>query len=223
MDKQIIPHAFLRTPQGTLISFDAPGADLNPGDDGGTVAYAINNLGVIAGQYEDTQTIFHGFIRYPDGRIFEYNEPNAGNATDGIPDLGTIPANINLQGDTAAYYFDDVGNEHGFIRYHNGTFVTVDPPNSLETMICLETCLTDDGTVTEFFFDGSTGTYRGFIRSSQGAYTVFDGPEVDDQPGQGTVSASINPQHTTGGYFVDYLSITWGRPMDSFARLGGKL
>ena len=33
------------------------------------VAYAINNSGVIAGQFEDTRFVFHAFIRYPDGFI----------------------------------------------------------------------------------------------------------------------------------------------------------
>jgi len=109
---------------------------------------------VIAGQLEHTSQTFHGYIRYPGGSIFEYDEPHAGNAMSGTG-LGTIPANINLQGDTAGYYFDASGNEHGFIRYRNGAFVTVDPPNTLGTMICLETCLTDDGTVTGFYFDGT--------------------------------------------------------------------
>jgi len=198
VDSEIIPHAFLRTPEGGFIPFDAPHADLKKGDNGGTVAYAINNLGVIAGQFQDTSGVFHAFIRYPNGFIFEFDDPNAGSTQDAFQ--GTIAANINSGGDTAGYYVDDGGNQHGFIRYHDGNIVTVDPNNSLYTMICLETCLTDDGTTTGFYFDSSTQTYRGFIRSPGGHYTIFDGPEVNDQAAQFTASASINAFGVTAGY-----------------------
>jgi hypothetical protein len=200
VDSNVIPHAFLRTPEGQFIAFDAPGADLNKGDNGGTVAIAVNNLGVIAGQFEDTNFVFHGFIRYPNGFIFEFDDPSAGSTADALPPQGTIAANVNSRGDTAGYYMDSNGTEHGFIRYHDGNFVTVDPENSLATMICLETCLTDDGTTTGFYVDSNTLTYRGFIRSPAGQYTIFDGPEVNSQPTQGTLSSSISALGVTAGY-----------------------
>jgi hypothetical protein len=194
VDSKIIPHAFLRTPEGKFIGFDAPGADLNKGDNGGTVAYAINNLGVIAGQFEDTSFVFHAFIRYPNGFIYEFDDPNAGSTPFAFPAQGTQAANI---------YVDSGGNEHGFIRYHDGNIVTVDPENSLGTMICLETCLTDDGATTGFYFDSNTLTVRGFIRSPGGQYTVFDGPQVNDQAAQGTTSGSINAFGVTAGYSLN--------------------
>lgn len=198
MDSKIIPHAFLRTPEGGFIRFDAPHADLKKGDDGGTVAYAINNSGVIAGQFEDTRFVFHAFIRYPDGFIFEFDDLNAGGTAFANPPQGTVAANINSRGDTAGYYVDSSGTQHGFIRYHDGNFVTVDPENSLGTMICLETCLTDDGTTTGFYFDSNTQTIRGFIRSPGGQYAIFDGPG-----NQGTFSGSINAFGVSAGYSLN--------------------
>lgn len=200
VDSQIIPHAFVRSPEGNFTRFDAKGADLNPGDNGGTVAYAINNSGAIAGQFEDTNFVFHAFIRYTNGAIVEFDAPNAGSTANASPPQGTIAANINSRGDTAGYYFDSAGNEHGFIRYRDGDIVTVDPDNSLGTMICLETCLADDGTSTGFYFDSTTLTTRGFIRSPNNHYTVFDGPDVDGQPPAGTIAASINNFGVTAGY-----------------------
>jgi uncharacterized membrane protein len=199
VDSQIIPHAFVRSPEGKFTGFDAKGADLNPGDNGGTVAYAINNAGEIAGQYEDTNFVFHAFIRYPNGVIVEFDDLNAGTAK-ASPSQGTVAANINARGDTAGYYVDSDGNEHGFIRYRDGNIVTVDPDNSLGTMICLESCLADDGTVTGFYFDSTTLTVRGFIRSPDNHYTIFDGPDVDGQAPAGTIPASINVFGVTAGY-----------------------
>ena len=69
-------HGFLRTPDGKIISFDAPG--LGYGLDQGTVALSINDLGVIAGQYQDSNYVCHGFVRYPNGSFTKFDVPGAG-------------------------------------------------------------------------------------------------------------------------------------------------
>jgi hypothetical protein len=70
-DANVVPHGFLRSPAGTITSFDAPGAGLGSGLDEGTVAYSINTAGVIAGQYQDPSLAFHGFIRQPRRLVYE--------------------------------------------------------------------------------------------------------------------------------------------------------
>src|SRR5271157_6404788 len=72
-DGNVVPHGFLRTPAGKFVSFDAPGAGLGEGLDQGTVAYSINDLGVIAGQFEDPFNNFHAFLRYPDGKFLTFD------------------------------------------------------------------------------------------------------------------------------------------------------
>jgi hypothetical protein len=62
-DPDVVPHGFLRTPRGEIISFDAPGAGLGAQLDQGTVAYTLNERGWIVGQFEDPNYAFHGFIR----------------------------------------------------------------------------------------------------------------------------------------------------------------
>ena len=64
-DTNIVPHGFLRLPNGQIISFDAPGAGLGHGLDQGTYAYAINDLSEIAGVLQDPGNAWHGFVRYP--------------------------------------------------------------------------------------------------------------------------------------------------------------
>ena len=58
-----INHGFVRTPDGTVTTFDAPGAGV--GLFQGTLPTAINAAGFITGTYQDQNNIFHGFIRQP--------------------------------------------------------------------------------------------------------------------------------------------------------------
>jgi len=60
-------HGFLRSPEGKITSFDAPGADTTPGSYNGTYPYSINDAGVITGSYQDSNNVFHGFVLLPDG------------------------------------------------------------------------------------------------------------------------------------------------------------
>ena len=67
-DTNSVPQAFLRTPGGSILSFEAPGAGL----DQGTIAYSINDLGATAGYYVDASNVEHGFVRASDGTIIGY-------------------------------------------------------------------------------------------------------------------------------------------------------
>jgi hypothetical protein len=59
-----IAHGFQRTANGTITTFDAPGAATS-GAFAGTMSAAINAGGTIVGGYTDNQTSFHGFIYTP--------------------------------------------------------------------------------------------------------------------------------------------------------------
>ena len=50
-----------------FVSFDAPGADLTPGDYNGTYPSSINVWGSMTGSYQGADTVFHGFLRSPAG------------------------------------------------------------------------------------------------------------------------------------------------------------
>lgn len=65
LDANNVYHGFLRSPEGKAISFDAPGADLTPGDYNGTFPVSINDWGAITGYYIDPMGIFHGFLVLP--------------------------------------------------------------------------------------------------------------------------------------------------------------
>ncbi len=64
-DANGVYHGYLRSPDGRITSFDAPGADTTPGDNNGTYPYSINDAGVIVGSYQDSNNVFHGFVMFP--------------------------------------------------------------------------------------------------------------------------------------------------------------
>ncbi|MGO9949893.1 MAG: hypothetical protein ACLPWG_24005 [Steroidobacteraceae bacterium] len=194
-DANVVPHGFLRTPSGNFVSFDAPGAGLGANLDEGTVAVAINDLGVIAGQFEDANITFHGFIRYPDGSFVSIDAPGAG----AVPGQGqgTLAYSLNLEGTTAGIYIDASGVTHGFVRSPFGKITGFDPPGSIYTFVCEETCLNAAGEITGSYYDAS-GVEHGFLRESDGSITTFDPPAS-----LGAGGASINEEGTITGYYAD--------------------
>jgi len=56
-------HGFVRNGDGTVITFDAPGA--GTGFNQGTVPLGIDPAGVIIGYYTDNSNVHHGFLRMP--------------------------------------------------------------------------------------------------------------------------------------------------------------
>jgi hypothetical protein len=68
LDAALITHGFLWTPPtsttpSTFTTFDFP--NLNPGDTTATEPLAINATGVIAGNWQGSDTVYHGFLRTP--------------------------------------------------------------------------------------------------------------------------------------------------------------
>ncbi|MBV9199031.1 MAG: hypothetical protein JOY83_04710, partial [Alphaproteobacteria bacterium] len=201
-DPNIVPHGFLRLPNGQIISFDAPGAGLGHGLNQGTAAYAINNLGEIAGQFQDPSYVYHGFIRYPNGSFTTFDAPDAG--TEANPGMGlfpgTFPYNINIRGTTAGNYIDANGVYHGFVRSPANKFTKVDPTGSVFTYICEETCLNLDGTVAGFYSNVAPFIQtHGFVRYPNGIITSFDPPAPAGSTTVFTEAASINTKGEIAG------------------------
>jgi len=211
-DANVVSHGFLRVPSGKIITLDAPGAGSQPGTGQGTAAYSINDLGEIAGAFQDDNNVFHGFVRSPSGSFALFDAPGAGTGPMPPQDCflvcgqGTAAFNINLKGEAAGIYIDANNFAHGFVRSRNGKITIFDAPDAspqgLGTFVCEETCLSPQGTVTGFYFDAND-TPHGYVREPDGSVTEFDGPGAGTGAFQGTLSASINPQGATTGYVTD--------------------
>ena len=59
MDVNFLAHGFVRTADGKIKTFEAPGAGQ------GTVGLSVNAAGDITGFYVDASAVFHGFVRTP--------------------------------------------------------------------------------------------------------------------------------------------------------------
>ena len=111
-----------------FVSFDAPGADLTPGDNNGTYPSSINAWGFITGSYQGADTVFHGFLRSPEGKFTTFEAPGA-DTTAGSYN-GTSPSSINDLGAIVGNYDDANGFSHGFLRSPDGKFTPFDVPGA---------------------------------------------------------------------------------------------
>ena len=171
----------------------------------GTVAYAINSEGAIAGQFQDAKGIYHGFLRSLSGQftIFDIPGLKAG------ANQGTAGENINDAGEIAGIFADKKNGQHGFVRHADGTFETFNPPNSIATVVALESGLNLAGAVTGYFFDANL-VIHGFVRSADGTITVFDSPLAGTGQFQGTIAAAINNDGEIAGGVTDSSNVYHG-------------
>jgi len=137
-------HGFLRQPDGTIASFDAPG----PG-----FAQALNSKGQIAGYYFDAATHGHGYLRQPDGNITPFDPPGS-NYTEVYA--------INSGGQITGFFFDSANVVHGFVRHKDGTFTSFDPTGSSGTFAF---AINSEGQITGYYVDAAAVTH-GFLRHS---------------------------------------------------------
>jgi hypothetical protein len=96
-------HGFVRDHRGAITTFDAPGADITPGDGAGTTPLSINPAAEVTGWYCDAQFFIHGFLRDAKGHVTEFDAPDASTACF----LGlTEPVGINAAGEITGIYWD---------------------------------------------------------------------------------------------------------------------
>ena len=118
-DANGVGHAFVRTPDGAIITFDPPGSVFT--DNSG-----INPAGTVTSFYDDASSVLHGYVRAKDGAFTLFDVPSAGTGSG----QGTEPLNINAPGDIVGAYIDASGVNHGFLRTKAGAITTFDAPGA---------------------------------------------------------------------------------------------
>jgi hypothetical protein len=184
-DANNVFHAFLRHPNGSFATFDAPGAD------NGTQAQSINDLGAIAGTYTDATGVAHGFLRDPFGRFTTFEVPGAVN--------GMSVIYLSLDGNIAGFALDVNLEFHAYLRRPDGTFAVFAGPNACTTGTSAG-CFGSEATYVDFFgtsvgnfMDSSANLVsHGLIRGPFGARTTFDAPGAGTGLGQGTGCPGCN-------------------------------
>jgi len=184
-----------------LIDFDAPGAATTSSKICkpycGTTSESINVQGTIAGYFTDAKVVPHAFIRNRQGDIYEFDAPGAGLG----PYLyeGTVADSINDRGVVAGQFEDAHLRYHGFIRYPNGTFATVDAPGAgtMANQGTFFNAVNDGGETAGGLYDANNVGHA-FVRSAEGKITQFDPPGAVFSE-----AISLNARGTAIGVYYD--------------------
>ena len=163
-DQSGVNHGFLRSPDGTITTFDAPAAGTGPSQ--GTLPEDINPEGVIAGEYSDTSGVSHGFLRTEDGTIITFDVLGAGTG----PGQGTFVSSVDgltPAGAIGGYYTDQKGVNHGYVRSPDGAITTFDVPGAGTGPGQGPNVysIAPNGAVTGFYLDANNAVH-GFVREA---------------------------------------------------------
>jgi len=230
-DSKLVVHGFVRAPKGDVIVFDAPGAgkqSVSPGFSltpvgvyfgQGTYPFSINRRGAIAGYFADTNSVYHGFVRWPNGKFTRIDVEGAGTGEA----QGTIVGNINDEDDVTGQYFDAQGAAHAFVRWPDGNVFTFDAPGAgvgsgQGTWACCATSLNNWGELSGWFIDANSVTH-GFLRMANGKIIPFEAPGAGTAAGQGTSAWSITPFGEVTGQIVDQKNLSRGYVRDLDGRI----
>lgn len=219
LDENGVFRAYLRHPDGTFDTWGGPnGCDATPATGCyGTAAFSINDIGTVAGGYEDNSGNFvgHGLLRTPEGRLTSFEAPGSGTGSyQGTGSPGSSSP-LNQFGANAGYYIDASSLVHAYLRFPWGEITTFDVPGEGSGGIgCYNDCsigLNDWGAITGFYLDASN-VYHGFVRHPDGKVTTFDAPGANVTAGSysGTFPVSINNRGEIAGYYLDSNGVNHG-------------
>jgi hypothetical protein len=170
----------VQTGGSSIIRFNVPGAitasTCNSDElfnDCGTLGFAINASGIIAGYYLNSNAVPTAYIRTAGGQYTSFQAPGAGIG----PNLqqGTTPYEITDGGAIGGEYEDGKYVYHGFVRYARGSYLTYEAPWASQ----IPNDTVDQGTFTDAinssvdtagFYYNAQGYYHGFIRYSNGSF-----------------------------------------------------
>jgi hypothetical protein len=160
IDTSNVYHGFVRAADGTITTFDAPGAGTGPGQ--GTQPTGINEAGTIEALYADWNGAYHGSVRAANGTFTTFDVPGGGTG----PGQGTVPFNINASGAITGWYVDASNVSHGYLRTANGTITaTFDAPGAGTGpgQGTFPSYNNASEAITGFYID-SNNTWHGFLR-----------------------------------------------------------
>ncbi|WP_263353075.1 hypothetical protein [Acidicapsa acidisoli] len=185
VDNDHVRHGFLRRRDGTIETFDVPGAGTSAYQ--GTFSSGIDSAGTISGSYTDSNDLSHGYLRTRDGDFTTFDVPG--------DTRGLYPAGMNADGAITGNFVgsDDQHLQHGFVRNRDGETAEFDPPGSFAT---IPESINRDGAVTGSYEDYSGGEH-GFLRRRDGGLVSFDFPLSAF-----TFASSINPEGAIAGTWV---------------------
>ncbi|MGH7744490.1 MAG: hypothetical protein ACRETP_03700 [Steroidobacteraceae bacterium] len=172
MDNNLVGHGFVRSPDGKLTEFDAPGAGTGQYQGTGCPGCfsGLNAAGAVASIYTDASYVFHSFLRSPEGRFTTIDAPGAGTgAGQGTGCSSDCPTALNDWGAVAGNYIDANNVFHGFLRSPDGKLTEFDAPGAGTAAGQGTACqfcglgLNDFGEIAGTYLDANN-VYHGFLR-----------------------------------------------------------
>jgi uncharacterized membrane protein len=119
-----------------------------------TYSGGINDKGQMVGQFEDTNGVWHGFLK--EGETYTTIDPP--NTT------WTYAEAVNNSGTIAGSWNNLSGWSEGFVRTSDGVFTVVDVPGGLETLIV---GINDRGDICGMWVNPKTGNWTPFVGLKQ--------------------------------------------------------
>lgn len=194
-DNKYAYHGFVRSTQGVITEFDAPGLT-------DTQVYGINSSGQVVGnglRLSNTHGEHLGFLRDPSGTFSGIQAPDA---------LVTFPMGIADSGEIAGSYYTSGYVNHTFISALSGgifDFTVFDEPNGSHSAGngTYATAINANGEVVGDYEDATIGAYHGFTRDRSGNFASFDAPGSGTAQFYGTIPLAINLSGEIAGYYSD--------------------
>jgi hypothetical protein len=153
-----------------------------PGGTIETLAFGINDSGVVVGSYLDSAAIYHGYM-YQAGAYVSFDPPGS---------TATAAASITDDGIVCGNYTDASGQTHGFTM-SGGAFTVYDYPEAASSVVV---GVGPGGEVVGNWTD-STNTQHGFVNLGGSYYTI------DKPGGSATTIAAVSSKGSLVGYFTE--------------------
>ena len=158
LDGSSVGHGFIRQSDGSIITFDAPGAGTGSGQ--GTFVgqhHGVDHEKWITGQYLDVNNTSHGFLRERNGRFVSFDVPGGGVGNSN----GAVPQSISGAGAICGTNYDSNGLGHGFVRHLDGSIVQFDAPGK-GVQGTFGNVINSSGIIAGYWIDAN-GQAHGFI------------------------------------------------------------
>lgn len=199
--KNEVERSFLRKPNGNITVFEAPGAFVSGGT--GTTAECIDDGGVIAGEFEDKHSAFHGFVRGVHGKFTTFDPPKS---------ISTVVKAINTAGAVVGYFLTADKVAHGYVRSADGSIETFDIPGAGTSQFngTYANAINDAGDIAGYIVNGR-GVSRAYLRMANGKVTKFSvAVAAHNGPGSGTQATGINASDAVAGVYYDKKQVPHG-------------
>lgn len=211
-DTSFKQHGFLRQPDGTSVSFDAPYPSSTGGPAVQTGPTSINAVGQITGYVIHPTDLSFGFLRQTDGTFVVFGQGCFQTTANTFADLtvppgpiqneaeGTVPTAISNRGQITGECNFGSHLGFGFLRQPDGEVDVFAPQDACLGLPQIEAlAINSRDQITGFYLKEPCAmfSYSGFLRELDGTFVSF---EVPSSTGQRTTPTAINNQGQIAGY-----------------------